>query len=121
MLDDEALLALEERAWRASGDRAWYEDYLADDVVMLFPSPAELMERDEILDAVEGARPWATVEIEDRHVLRLDTGAVALAYRATAAREGDEAPYMTAATSIYVERDGRWRLALHQQTPLEQS
>jgi hypothetical protein len=38
-------------------------------------------------------------------------------YRASATRAG-EPPYRALMSSVYVRVDGRWRLALHQQTPL---
>ena len=49
--------------------------------------------------------------------LALSADVAALQYRASARREGDDSPYHALVTSVYVRRDGAWRLALHQQTP----
>jgi hypothetical protein len=48
-------------------------------------------------------------------VVLLTDDAVALNYQASARRAGAE-PYTALATSVYVRRNERWQLALHQQT-----
>jgi hypothetical protein len=111
------LLELECRLWQAGGNRAAYARELASDAVHVFPSFG-IVDRDTALDGVEGARPWARFTIDDARYVPLGDEAAALVYTATAQRDGD-APYTAAITSVY-RRDGeRWRLVLHQQTPLD--
>jgi hypothetical protein len=62
------------------------------------------------------AQPWHTFEMEAPQVLALSEQASAVVYRVTAERVGS-APYTALISSVYVCREGAWRLALHQQTP----
>jgi uncharacterized protein (TIGR02246 family) len=108
--------ALERRGWEAlSGpDGAeFYTDLLTDDGLMVFPGA--VLDRAQSLQAIAGATPWATYELEDIRVVAAPDAAV-ITYHATAQRTG-EAPYRALMSSVFVRPDDRWRLALHQQTP----
>lgn len=115
------LLDLEREAWRAlSTDggvaAAFYEDVLAEEVLMLLPGGLVIDDREEVVASMAGA-PWDRYEISDERVLELDEQTAVVAYRATAVRS--EQPYGALFNSTYVREGGAWRLALHQQTPLE--
>jgi uncharacterized protein (TIGR02246 family) len=116
----EELLDLERRAWEAlataGGARPFYEEVLAPDVAMVLPGDLVLDGRDAVLSAMEG-QPWDSFDLEPMRVLPLGAGAAAVIYRARARRGG--VPYRARFTSVYLQHDGRWRLALHQQTPIE--
>ena len=43
--------------------------------------------------------------------------AAALVYVGTGHRDADNPPFVGVMTSVYVRRDGDWKLALYQQTP----
>jgi ketosteroid isomerase-like protein len=111
------LIELERRLWRAAGDRDRYADDLADDAVHVLPGWG-VADREEVLGGVADADPWADFAIDEPQVIRLDDGAAALVYTATAHREGGP-EYAAAITSVYRrDDDGAWRLVVHQQTPL---
>lgn len=115
------LVAIEERGWEAlaaGGDAAaaFYRAVLADDPVMLFPGGMVLRGRDAILSSMAGP-PWSSYELSDTRVQRLADDAAAVIYRAVGEREG-QPPYEALITTVYVRDGGRWRLALHQQTPV---
>jgi hypothetical protein len=61
------------------------------------------------------------VDIGAVHALELGRDAAVLTYRVAARWEREAARYTSLASSVYVQRDGEWKLALHQQTPLETS
>jgi uncharacterized protein YchJ len=61
--------------------------------------------------------PWDWHELDDEVVLPLGDDAAAVTYRARA-RRGDREVYTALIASTFVRVDGRWRLALHQQTPV---
>jgi hypothetical protein len=44
-------------------------------------------------------------------------GAAAVVYVGTGYRDGDQPAFVGVMSSVYVRRDGTWRLALYQQTP----
>jgi hypothetical protein len=87
---EDLLFELEERFW--SGGAEHYARYLADAAVMVFPAPAGVLMKDEIVRSVAGQPRWADVALEE--------------------------PYTARASSAYVHDGRRWRLAFHQQTPL---
>ena len=109
------LLELEEAFWRAAGSRERYEEHLADDAVHVF-SGWGVTERERAVSAADGAPAWDEFTIGDPQLLELADGAAALVYTARARRGDSE--YVAAMTSVYGQRDGRWKLVLHQQTPL---
>jgi hypothetical protein len=111
------LADLEDRFWAAAGDPEFYRRTLAANAVAVFPHPAGFLDRDGVIGAVAGAEPWASWTLEDRRVVRLGDCSAALTYRAVARREG-QPTYAALVTSVYVEEDGAWKLAVHQQTPL---
>jgi hypothetical protein len=109
------LTALEREFW--GGDAAFYDEHLSDDALMVFPEPVSIMNRDETVRSIADAPRWSDVRMEDVRMVPLTATAAVLTYRATA-RRGDDAPYLARASSVYVERDGMWTLAFHQQGPL---
>jgi hypothetical protein len=53
-----------------------------------------------------------------RHALSGDRAAV-VSYKATAKRADGGEPYVVRASSAYVRDGAAWKLAIHQQTPIE--
>jgi hypothetical protein len=110
---------LEERGWTALATEGagpeFYREVLDDTVVMLLPGGLILDDRAAIIEAMSGP-PWSTYRLErlTAHRPTPDTGLVT--YEVTA-RRGDGPEYRALVGSLYVRRDGGWRLAFHQQTP----
>ncbi len=116
------LLAVERQLWK--NDAELYGHHLIDEALLVFPETG-VIGRQVALDAIrqenaEGRR-WAEVDIGDVHALELGRDAAVLTYRVAARWEHEAARYMGLASSVYVQRNGEWKLALHQQTPLEAS
>ena len=109
---------LERRGWDAlSTDGAggpFYDDVLDDEPIMLLPGGMVLTDRAAMVEAMSGP-PWSSHELEDVQVRMLGDDAGIVTYGVVARRGGDE--YSALMASAYVRRDGRWRLAFHQQTP----
>ena len=115
------LLALEDEGWKAlstGGDAAaaFYGRVLDDDVAFLLPGGLKVDDRAKAVEMM-GGQPWDWYRIVDARVLPLGEGAAAVLYTAEA-RRGDEPVYSALMSSTYVRRDGGWRLAVHQQSPL---
>jgi hypothetical protein len=115
---DAELIELERRFWFAGGDPDFYREATTDDVLMVFPAPYGILDRGEIVTEVADGSEWAEVDLEQARVVRLAPGTAVVTYKASArgARGGE---YTCYASSVYLERDGDWRLAFHQQTPFE--
>ena len=113
------LVELEHDAWRAlatpGAAAAYYSRVLAETVLMLLPGGLVIDNRDQVIEAMDGA-PWDDFELVDERVLGLGEGAATVAYRATA-RRGTHV-YEALFNSTYVREPGGWRLVLHQQTPI---
>jgi len=113
---EDLLFAMEEQLWLEGAE--YYRRNLADAALMVFPDPAGVQVKDEILSSVAGASRWSDVALEEHRVMELSSGAALVTYKATARRPGEPKPYRARAASAYVH-DGRcWKLAFHQQTPL---
>jgi ketosteroid isomerase-like protein len=112
------LVDLEQRGWEAlRGNRgaAFYDELMADDAVMVFPMG--VLDRQESLQAIRDASPWVTYRLESEAVVRPSPDVGIVVYHAVARRQGAD-EYRAWMTSTYVrEPSGRWRLALHQQSP----
>jgi uncharacterized protein (TIGR02246 family) len=115
------IAALERRGWEAlSGPNgeAFYREVMADDGLMVFPRL--VLDKAATLRAIAGERPWSSFELEDVREIAATPDSAVVVYRATAQREGEER-YEANMTTVYARRDGRWRLVLHQQTPMPAS
>jgi Domain of unknown function (DUF4440) len=109
---DRTLWRMEEEFW--SGGPDVYHRNLSDDSLMVFQ--AMVLTRSQTLDAIAAGPRWTAVRFDDQRTVGLTDDVVALNYRVSARRDADPNPYSAIATSVYVRRDGRWQLALHQQT-----
>ncbi|PYF99543.1 protein of unknown function [Georgenia satyanarayanai] len=110
---------LERLGWQAlsSGPEsavAFYDDVLDDDVRMLFPGGLLLAGREQVLETMGGA-PWDSHRLTDLDVLRPTEDVAVVSYGVEAERTG--AAYSALVASVYVRRDGGWRLVSHQHTP----
>ena len=114
MPPDDDLLTLEREFWK--GDADFYRRHLSDHAVMVFPEPAGVLTRDQVIEAIGSAPRWIEVQFEEARVVDLTSETAILTYKATARREGDITPYVALVSSVYVNGDGRWMLAFHQHT-----
>lgn len=113
----EELDALERGFWDASSraDGDYYRANCTDDVLFVFFfGTLDLVTCAEVVDG--NRTPWKEYRFENVRVLELADGAVAYSYRATARHQGAMEDVVIYVTSIYVQRDGAWKMALHQQT-----
>jgi hypothetical protein len=115
----EQLLKTERELW--TNDALLYRDTLIPEALLVFPETGEIT-RDAAVDAIkqenaEGRR-WAEVHMDQVRTLPLSDDAVLLTYRVAARWEAEQATTVAQASSAYVRRNGKWKLAFHQQTPL---
>jgi uncharacterized protein (TIGR02246 family) len=109
----ETLLDFERRL--SEGDADHYRELLSDDATVVVPGMA--LDKDACVAAIEEADGWDDVVMDDVRLTTPADDVAAVTYRFSG-RRGEAAPYVALMSSVYVVRDGRWRLALHQQTPL---
>ncbi|MEX2625457.1 MAG: nuclear transport factor 2 family protein [Ilumatobacteraceae bacterium] len=115
LLDD--LLDIERTFWGAGGDPDFYREHFAVDGRCVFG--AGILDKDTVVASMEQAAPWVDVEIDRPEVIPLGDDVATLVYHATARRAADGAGYDVNVGSVYVRRDGRWQLFLHQHAPTD--
>ena len=112
-----ALLDIERQLWRNDVDL--YGDNLLPEAMLVFPETG-VVDRAFALDAIRAenreGRRWAEVEFENIRALQLVADVAALTYKVTARWEHESQSIQALASSVYVKRDGTWKLALHQQS-----
>lgn len=116
------LIELEEQGWQAlssAGDasKRFYRAVLRDDAIMLFPGGLIIDGKQKILDSL-AAQPWKSYQIKALQVHSLSENASVVVYQVTAQREGSD-PYAALISSTYTLSSGKWKLAVHQQTPIK--
>jgi hypothetical protein len=114
----QTLVSLEEQGWQAlsQGTGAdFYRRNLAGHALMVFPFG--VLAREQSIETMKAAPPWASFRIEDPRLVRLTDDSAILTYRATAQRTGQE-PYSALMTTVFVKQEGTWKTAFHQQTPV---
>jgi hypothetical protein len=119
MGSDDELWRLEERFWLDGAD--FHTRTLAPDALMVLPPPAGVLDRAASVESIRSAARWRRVDMDQRRHAQVSADTAILAYVAKADRGGSDAPYEAQCGSTYVRVQGRWLLALHQQTPLGQA
>jgi hypothetical protein len=112
------LVAIEESLW--SNDPAIYHDTYLDNALLIFPETGRIG-RDIAVAAIRqenaAGRSWAEVRFDDVRAQWISRDTVALLTYAASARWNDESTASTTLCStIYVQADGSWKVAFHQQT-----
>lgn len=115
----DVLLDLERHGWDSLCDSTgseFYGDLMLPSAVMVLAN-GMVMDRDSVVSALSDSPPWRTYDISDVRLVAVDDDNAALVYTGTGYREGDEPAFVGAMSSVYHRVDGRWKLALYQQTP----
>lgn len=116
------LLELERAGWDAlcRGEGAdFYGEIMTYDAIMLLAGGLAL-DKDAVLASLGEAPAWDSYEISDERLIDLGPTSAALLYTARASIYG-ERPFVALMTSVYLQDDYGWRLALYQQTPITQN
>ncbi len=113
------LFAIEEGFWLQGRDH--FLEHVDERCLLAFPQAGEMhgvRTRQEVA-ATASTQPgrWRDLNVSDRHLLRLADGAAVISYRADVLRFDGE-PYAAMVSSAYVKRDGGWKLAFHQHSPV---
>ena len=108
----ETLVALEHEL--AGGGAETYRRVLDADAVLVVPGM--VLDRVETVAAMDASPGWDEFTMAGERVVPLADGAALLTYRFDG-RRGD-VRYAAQMASVYVERDGDWRMIFHRQTPI---
>jgi hypothetical protein len=100
-----------------TGGAAFYRDHVDAKCLLAFSEMAGVMSNDKVASTVGNGQRWKDLETEEMGFLQLDDNTALLTYEASAKRPSGER-YHALVSSGYVKRNGDWKLAFHQQTPL---
>ncbi len=98
-----------------TGDGDTYRRLLTDDAVVNVAG--QTMTKRETAEAMDASPGWDAVAFDDKRCVRLNEDAALLAYRFRGRRGDFE--YAALIGSVYVRAPDGWRMAFHQQTPLD--
>ena len=114
----EELAALERQGWRSLCDGTsadFYGRLMTSDGVMVLAN-GRAMTRDDVVSSLRDAPTWDDFEMSDVRLVTTGRDGGAIVYRGAASRGDLEfAGWMS---SVYVDVNGSWRLALYTQTPI---
>jgi hypothetical protein len=114
------LLRLEHAGWTALSDGTggeFYGSIMTENAVMVL-ADGSVLDRDAVVASLDDAPAWSAYEISDERLVEMGPDAAAFVYRGRAFRASGGPPFDALMSSVYVRADGRWRLALYQQTPV---
>ena len=120
MISRDDLIAIERSLWK--NDAFIYEASLTPDAVLVFAETGPITRGQAVIAIREEnatGRRWADVRFDDLHVSTLTPDVALLHYRATARWVDQPTPIVVLASSVYVSRDGVWKLAFHQQSAVD--
>ena len=119
-IDMAELLRLEHAGWTSLCEGSageFYGGIMTEDALMVLLD-GSVLDREQVEASLQDAPAWSAYEITDERLVEMGSDAAAFVYRGRAFRASGGPPIDARMSSVYVRRDGRWRLALYQQTPV---
>jgi len=116
----EELLDLEHQGWKSlchSTGANFYGRIMTRDGDMIL-AHGQVFDRQAVVGSLNDPPPWRTYDITDERLMTLSGDHVILVYTGRAYRDEDESAFTALMSSVYTRKDGAWRLALYQQTPV---
>ena len=115
---EQDLLAIEQGFWTEGGE--YYRDHVDDECLVAFAEMAGVHSNEEIAGMNPGAGNWTGAKMQEKGLIELSDNSVILTYEVDATKK-DGSPHHALCSTGYVKRDGEWKMAFHQQTPLEET
>ena len=111
------LIAIEYSLWK-NEPNVYYQIFVPE-AILIFPEVGRIG-RSEAVDAIreenKAGRAWAEVNLDDVATLNLGDDTVLLTYRAVARWNYEKVPTTILCSTLYMNREGHWMVAFHQQT-----
>jgi hypothetical protein len=108
------LLAIEKGFWERGNEADYFRHNMVDGGLAVLAEG--VMTKQDAVEMTGASKPWRGVSYTDIRVMPLSADCAALLYTATGNRPDNNEPYHSRVTSVYQRRNGKWQIALHQQT-----
>jgi len=109
------LFAIEDKFWR--GGPEVYQRHTDQQCLVAFSKMAGVMLNEAFAKLAEKGR-WDDVSVKRRGMTQLSDSSAVITYECSARRKSSQA-YHALVSSGYAKRTDGWKLAFHQQTPLQ--
>jgi hypothetical protein len=115
MATTDDFLPLERQFW--TGDADFYRENLDDACLVAFTQMSGLYEKEDIAKSVKDGQRWSEIDLAPIGFIEPAPGVAILTYEVHGTRSSGE-DYAALVSSGYVKRNGSWKMAFHQHTPL---
>lgn len=110
------LLALDRKFWTDGAD--FYREHADRSCLVVFTAMPAVLKKERLAATVENAPRWRDLQIDVKGIISPQPGLAILSYEASAERAGGQ-HYRALVSSGYAKRAEGWKLAFHQQTPID--
>jgi uncharacterized protein YndB with AHSA1/START domain/ketosteroid isomerase-like protein len=102
-----------------AGDVPFFERYLTDDALLIFPGRDNVYTKAQGIAAMADHPPYIKYDMADPRIVHIGESTAVLTHRATVMHAANTQPRSVMVSSVLVHEGGAWRLALHQWTPAD--
>lgn len=110
------VLNLEKRFWSDSGQPGFFNEAMADNAISVM-EPMGFLTKSQAIEMTQPGISWSDLNIQDVQFVELTPDCVALAYHAEAKNDKTGQPYRGSINSVYVRKDGAWKLGMTSHQP----
>jgi hypothetical protein len=102
--------------WEHGQDATYYKENTDENFVGVF---AEMgyVDQASAVKMTKKSDGWSDLKMTDTRWIELGSDSAAIVYKATAKMGDKKEPYSATITSVYVKKNGGWKLALHEHLP----
>jgi Domain of unknown function (DUF4440)/Activator of Hsp90 ATPase homolog 1-like protein len=100
----------------ATGDVEFFEQNLTDEAMLIFPGERNTYTKTECVAAMAGHPIYHKYDLTDPHIVHIGESTAVFTHHDTVMHEQQERPRSVTASTVFLHRDGEWRMALHQWT-----
>ena len=110
-------MAIEKKFWE-EGTQAFFEKSMDQNAVSVM-EPMGFIEKSTAVEMSAHSKGWDDVKMHDLKFVQLTPDCVALIYHGEATNRETGEPSKESISSVYVKKDGEWKLALTTHQPWE--
>lgn len=115
-MGNDNILELEKQLWSGSTDASTYDRLMTEDSISVM-EPMGFIPKAQAVDGTKQSAGWDDVQLTDVKVIELTPDCQAIAYHGSAKSKKDGSLYNGSILSVWVKRDGEWKMAATSHQP----